>query len=411
MDGFCTPTIGFLSDGGYIPKAFNKFGRRISWHLIGTIAVAISFPFIFSGCWFCTSPSGWIANGYLLICICLFQFGWAAVQISHLALIPEMTTSQSVRTSMQSFRYAFSMIANVMVFSLLYYLFQTDDKSGIIDESDLKNFSRSSIILTVIGLFTSALFYILTKPHWCVNNMIVTPTTQTTIHIKMSWLCWLKNYQYYLVSILYMLCRLNVNVSQVYFPFYVIITLRMSKSYVAILPLIIYISSFFCSLFIGIPWISRTIGRKATFMFGVFIALLNCVLFFCDQKNLTFILVIFMGIAQSVLLVSSVSLTADLINKNIESGAFVYGSMSLFDKISNGITFQLIEIFNPNCNSRYANVNCSDFYRDILVIIPGVCAFLMFIILLILLPQKIGKRNNDEDNNLLLQHDTNDIIE
>uniref|UniRef100_A0A0N5BCW4 MFS domain-containing protein n=1 Tax=Strongyloides papillosus TaxID=174720 RepID=A0A0N5BCW4_STREA len=116
-----------------------------------------------------------------------------------------------------------------------------------------------------------------------------------------------------------------------------------------------------------------------------------------------------MGISQSILLVSSVSLTADLINKNTDSGAFVYGSMSLFDKISNGIAFQVIELINPNCASlKGANIDCSDFYRDILIFIPGCCALLMFIILLILLPQKVGKRHDNEDDQVLIENDFND---
>ena len=34
-----------------------------------------------------------------------------------------------------------------------------------------------------------------------------------------------------------------------------------------------------------------------------------------------------------------------------ETGAFVYGAMSFTDKLSNGITIQLIQIFHP-CNSK-----------------------------------------------------------
>ncbi|CEF59702.1 Major facilitator superfamily domain, general substrate transporter-containing protein [Strongyloides ratti] len=416
-DGLCTPVVGFLSDGGYIPKFLKPLGKRISWHLIGTIAVGITFPLIFSGCWFCQNSTGWLGVAYLILCITLFQFGWASVQISHLALIPEMTNCQAIRTSMQSFRYAFSMIANVLVFTLLYYLFQNDEEPEIIDENDLKNFSHAGLVLTIVGLSTSILFYLLTKSHWKIevntsnNEISILQNERNNIYNydKMNWYKWFKNFQYYLITILYMLCRLSVNVSQVYFPFYIIITLKMSKNFVAILPLIIYISSFFSSIFIGIPWISKKLNRKATFMFGIFIGILNCVFFYCDHKNLTFVLVIFMGISQSILLVSSISITADLINKNTESGAFVYGSMSLFDKFSNGIVFQIIEIFNPSCTSmKGANIDCSQFYRDILIFIPGFCGIVMFIILLILLPQQIGKRNNNMEYEILIENDNNE---
>ena len=39
------------------------------------------------------------------------------------------------------------------------------------------------------------------------------------------------------------------------------------------------------------------------------------------------------------ILISSLSIVADLIGKNKESSAFVYGLMSLVDKVSNGLYF------------------------------------------------------------------------
>lgn len=46
--------------------------------------------------------------GYLVILIalvCLFQFGWAAAQISHLAMIPELTHVEAERDELNIIRY------------------------------------------------------------------------------------------------------------------------------------------------------------------------------------------------------------------------------------------------------------------------------------------------------------------
>ena len=43
VDAICTPTVGIASD-----KTRLKYGRRKSWHLIGSIAGILSFPFILS---------------------------------------------------------------------------------------------------------------------------------------------------------------------------------------------------------------------------------------------------------------------------------------------------------------------------------------------------------------------------
>ena len=42
------------------------------------------------------------------------------------------------------------------------------------------------------------------------------------------------------------------------------------------------------------------------------------------------------GSGGAAMLITSLSITADLIGRNKESSAFVYGAMSLADKISNG---------------------------------------------------------------------------
>lgn len=45
----------------------------------------------------------------------LFNFGWAAVQVSHMALVPELTVDEGERVLLNSARYAFTIISNVTV--------------------------------------------------------------------------------------------------------------------------------------------------------------------------------------------------------------------------------------------------------------------------------------------------------
>lgn len=50
-----------------------------------------------------------------------------------------------------------------------------------------------------------------------------------------------------------------------------------------------------------------------------------------------------LGAGSSVLLVTSLGVTADLIGADTESGAFVYGAMSFADKLSNGLVVTAIQ--------------------------------------------------------------------
>lgn len=53
------------------------------------------------------------------------------------------------------------------------------------------------------------------------------------------------------------------------------------------------------------------------------------------------------------MLVTSLGITADLIGRNTENGAFVYGVMSFMDKLSNGFAVMLIQYLVKLVNIRY----------------------------------------------------------
>ena len=99
-DAAATPIIGYLCD-----KTRTRYGRRKTWHLFGTILVAISLFFFWHTCLPCKSstPLGLVIF-YFAIPICIFQFGWASVQISHLSLIPELTEDESERVGLNAIR-------------------------------------------------------------------------------------------------------------------------------------------------------------------------------------------------------------------------------------------------------------------------------------------------------------------
>ena len=61
--------------------------------------VAGSFPFVLGTTWW--DVVGWGKTAYIIYygsLIAIFQLGWAATQVSHLALIPELTDEESERT-------------------------------------------------------------------------------------------------------------------------------------------------------------------------------------------------------------------------------------------------------------------------------------------------------------------------
>lgn len=87
-----TPVFGFLID---------RYCKKKIWHIVGSSMVTLSFPIIFGG--FANSTT--TAMFLYVTSITIFQTGWAAVQISHLSMIPSLTNSLLARADLTAIRY------------------------------------------------------------------------------------------------------------------------------------------------------------------------------------------------------------------------------------------------------------------------------------------------------------------
>ncbi|XP_071844616.1 major facilitator superfamily domain-containing protein 12-like isoform X1 [Apostichopus japonicus] len=420
FDAISTPLVGYESD---VSKGCFKYGRRKSWHLMGSVCVAIAFIFIFQPCIGCDDNTDtWAKFIYYVPFLFLAQFGWASVQISHLALIPELTSCEHERVELNTIRYTFTVVSNVVVFVIMWLLLtfvhsphtmkpESLDKS--LGPEDIIQFRYLIFIVVAIGSVFCFIFHIGTKEKRSRSLSDNFETSQSAVHSRMAWKDWLKCVQFYQVAGIYMCTRLMVNVSQVYVPLYVTDTLGLSKDYVALIPLVIYLSGFVVSSIIVKP-LNRFLGRKMTFFFGAVLVLGACDWILAGNLGKqVFGVAILLGAGGSMALVTSLSMTADLINQNTESGAFVYGAMSFTDKLSNGIAVLVIQLIHP-CRSGCCAA-CATFYQVIMAYIPGGAALLSLIVLATLIGTKIGERkpkpvlaDHHGDNNTI-QEPTEDL--
>lgn len=74
----------------------------------------------------CEVWPNWWHIVYFFIVILIFQFGWPIVQVSHLAIIPEMARTQKDRTQLTSVRYSASVISNVIVFIVTWLVLRAN---------------------------------------------------------------------------------------------------------------------------------------------------------------------------------------------------------------------------------------------------------------------------------------------
>ncbi|XP_012937909.1 major facilitator superfamily domain-containing protein 12 isoform X2 [Aplysia californica] len=415
-DAIFTPFIGFESDR---TQGIKYLGKRKTWHLIGTLCVMASFPFLFIECITCGFAPNIAQFVYYAPFVVIFQFGWAATQISHLSFANDYTPYSGERVRLQSIRNSFTVMSNLSVYGIFVLLFYLEGKSSSGSNDDLgpgdgPKFRNLALISVGLGTVFNVIFYVGTKERRksSSDQKSLLDPEQTTIErstvqkSKMQWKDWLKEHQFYQIALLYMTARLYINVSQVYFPMYLTETVKLDKNSIAILPLVTYVSSFFMSLLA--PVMNHYAGRKLSYFIGALIGIASCLwLYFVGHRDFTvYGCAVLMGCANSLLLITVISLTSDLIKQDTESGAFVFGAMSFTDKLSNGLAVLLIQKFHP-CEG--CCPACEPYYRYVQSTIPGGALIVALIALATLGPQIIGERRlrtNTESKESLVDADS-----
>ncbi|XP_071970086.1 major facilitator superfamily domain-containing protein 12 isoform X2 [Engystomops pustulosus] len=384
-DGICTPLVGYESDRH---PGIRSYGRRKSWHLIGTLSVIVSFPFIFNPCLGCTENTPqWVGLIYFIPFIIIFQFGWASTQISHLALIPDLAKNEHDKVELTAFRYAFTVLANICVYAIAWLLLhfqltETEDAQHL-GRQDIPVFRMLALIVVGIGALFSLVFHIGTKENS--SNFQRLPETDdengdflnkelpSSPEPLLLWKHWLLEPSFYQVALLYMCTRLIVNLSQTYIAVYLTYSLHLPKNYIATIPLVMYVSGFVSSLVMK-P-INKCLGRNITYFLGLLaIAAFSAWVALDPQLNVAvYGAAVILGSGSATILVTSLSMTADLIGTHSHSGAFVYGAMSFTDKVANGLAVVVIQSMHP-CHTQNCCPDCTPFYHWVMVIITGVVA-------------------------------------
>lgn len=397
-DAISTPTVGYESDR---PNDLwlCKYGRRKVWHLVGTICVALSFPFIFMECIECSDSSQQAQFLYYGAFIVIFQFGWASTQVSHLSLIPDLTPISTERFELNALRYAMTVMSNIFAYSTLWLVLGLSNSSeSHIGSQDVPVFRNVALTMVAVGSVFSIIFHIFVKenPHDNHEQRIINEASDLVEKPHLRWKDWFLQPQFYMIALLYMATRLYVNLSQAYMPLYIQDTLGLHKQKIAIIPLVIYISGFLSSFFI--KFLSRVMGNKITYFFGCLLALGACVwLYFGEGQRYStyeiYVVAVLIGVAGSTLLIISLAFTSDLISNSTTSCAFVFGAMSFVDKLSNGIALVTIQDLHP-CISCCAD--CKWYYQYVLVFACGGAVGLSLVALAFLATQSVGERHNED---------------
>eukprot|EP01138_Halocafeteria_seosinensis_P013812 gb/GECG01014104.1/.p1 GENE.gb/GECG01014104.1/~~gb/GECG01014104.1/.p1 ORF type:complete len:651 (+),score=65.40 gb/GECG01014104.1/:1-1953(+) len=506
-DAIATPLVGIFSDKS---KGCPQYGcgRRLLWNFLGVCLVTICYLMVFGFCIPCwvdggksiTADQSWFLRDKTInyaIAAALFNFGWASVQVSHMALVPELSIDEAERVFLNSARYGFTIFSNVTVFVTLYLLLLAKGESTSTCEHSQQadTYHTLAYIVVAIGGACSLFFLVGTKEHTpeqlkemskfsrklmkiqaakkaydmqdveqfepskeeldrigkarqpvhgvhqdkgsfteaiqefgratadcrsgsmdvyagryprcgsveefaeeaeCRSKSAHSPNGDKKLldvlkeeddspifgagdadkkssnasdmsnHQPRKWYDWFKVSGFYAVGLNYMCTRLVVNVSQVYIQFYIQNTLTMANNATAIVPLVVYLSSFIGTLLVKA--MNKRFGRRLSYAIGGGMVTVACIIMFFlhhSSRDGTYGAAILLGLGNATIMVTTVSLEADFVGSDTESGAFVYGAMSFTDKLSNGIVILAVQ---------FTDHDSGQFYRYIVTIIPVVAA-------------------------------------
>ncbi|XP_031554632.1 major facilitator superfamily domain-containing protein 12-like isoform X3 [Actinia tenebrosa] len=280
--------------------------------------------------------------------------------------------------------YAATVASNIFVFIITWIMLDSGKEASDpnqLSTSDATAFMYVVFIVVGVGLFFVTIFHIGVKerPRDASHEF----ATKSSRRSASNWVMWFKVPLFYQTAIMYMCVRLIVNITQVYIPMYTLETLHLTKDKIAIMPLIVYVSGF-VSTFLSKP-LNKYIGRKGVFLCGLITIFAVCIwMWFLPPRNAqVYGVSVLIGVGGSTLLVTALTMLADLIGENVETGAFVYGAMSFMDKMSNGIVVQIIQALYPK------KPNAGGFYyKQIMVFVAGTAALVALITLLTTLRKK-----------------------
>ena len=396
-DALATPLVGLASDAG---RGCCLLGRRKAWNLAGVLMVAANFSFMFCfsllPAWGALAPTPKAA--VLGLFAALFNVGWAAVQVSHMALVPELTRDEGERVQLNSARYAFTVLSNCAVFLVMLGLLPTaasaSDTSPDAQYKQPRVYQQLALVVLGVGLACSAVFLGLgweptaqqlaqraredeaaeaggggqggggssssgsssgssggsggpAAPEGAEAPLLPRAAApqrrgsgEEGAHYDVAtWRDWLRVPDFWRVMAVYMLVRLSVNISQVYLTFFVVETLAMSQSAVAVTPLLLYLAQLVST---GLSRrIAVRLGRRRSIFLGsaLTVAAGASMLFIQPGASspAVYASVLLLGGGLALSMVISVSLEADLVGNRLGSAAFVYGACSFADKLSSGV--------------------------------------------------------------------------
>lgn len=331
-DAVNDPMVGVLSD-----RTRSRWGRRYPWMIYG----AIPFGIFFFLQWIVPSQNQWVLFWYYVIIAVIFNTFYTIVNLPYTALTPELTQDYHERTSLNSFRFAFSIGGSILSLILAQVIFAhfKPEVQYIVLGAICAVISTLPIFWCVIGTWKRGI---------AAANAANLQETEESLPILTQLRIAFSNRPFLYVIGIYLFTWLALQNTASIIPYFVVNWMGMATDRAPLVALAVQ-GTALLMLFV---WnaISRKIGKKAVLFMGVslwLIAQIGLFLIQPGQVGLLVLLAAIAGLGVSTVYLVPWSMIPDVIdldelNTGQRREGIFYGFMVLLQKVGLALGLLLV---------------------------------------------------------------------
>jgi GPH family glycoside/pentoside/hexuronide:cation symporter len=332
-DAVNDPMVGVLSD-----RTNTRWGRRLPWIFWG----AIPFGLTFFLQWIVPSNNQMVLFVYYILIALLSNSFYTVVNLPYTALTAELTEDYNERTSLNSYRFAFSLTGGIAALALAFTIF------GAVQDSGQQYLWIGAIggLLSIIPLFLCV--FGIRKVALAADQQRLATTTVEDIPILEQFKIAFSTRPFLFVIGIYLCAWLAFQNTAAILPFFVVNYMKLSSQVSTLSAIAVQLTALLALPFW--TWVSRRAGKQTAFAMGTGIWLMGQVGLWLLRPGLTswiYPLAVLVGLGVSTAYLIPWSMLPDVVELDAlntgqrREGVF-YGFMTLAQKICRGVGLFLI---------------------------------------------------------------------
>lgn len=339
-DAVNDPIVGVLSD-----RTKSPMGRRLPWMLWGAIPFGLFYVLQWLVPHFSDNPASnqWWLFGYYVLVAILFNTAYTAVNLPYTALTPELTQDYNERTSLNSFRFLFSIGGSILSLLLADWIFTLlKPSTAAVGGSCNAGVMQYVVLAIACSLMAIASLY------WCVwgirdrvlasEQRRLETTNETVIPLREQLKIALSNRPFLYVIGIYFCSWLAVQVTASIIPYFIVNVMQREDQLTRVL--LAVQGTALVMLFVWTE-VSKRLGKKVVYFMGMGLWIIaQAGLYFLkpEQIGLMYVLAVMAGVGVSTAYLIPWSMVPDVVELDeLQTGqrreGVFYAFMVLLQKV------------------------------------------------------------------------------